>query len=799
MNNLRYWLSLCMIIPFLLILALAPEPGQATQWPPFSFRMLPSYEAGKITYNLKFDNESDRTMADVMFKIPIPEGTRFLEAGAELTTQTGFDGAEVTFFTAVLHRPLRTASFVVEVIDPGRTIFTTQAWIAWQGDQPGDYLTEEISFDITRQPLNWQRPRSRLQLEAGATVANEIISYTIYPKNVGELRMWDLEIHIPLPEGAAFLSAEAPPPFVTNFDGREVSFSILELAQRAEVAPLTLKVSTKGVATPFVTTHAWAVWKNAGRKVGRSVALEEQTVSGDIVVQPHTFQQVTADLIGDVPFSNYDLTSVALQEEADFLKVNFYPAGNLEQIGAPLEYILYIDRDCNLQTGKVRAFRGAEYWVRYRHNRGQAALYNWDAEENNWINPRSLEVNTPADSNVITVRVPYDWIKNERQFCWIGRSRHRTDAFQPIPPTDWIPNGQTPELTQYLPLESSAALVSAATRSFAQIISSDDHSANPLPAPEVGPTSPALPTTFSVADLKGKLAIPLDNGQGFYDVHIFSVPAGQAILKIPNARQPNFRFDGQRLVINREGGGIENVFEYNLVEQTETQVSDASADSHPFYDAWGNRVVYGNSDLIAGKSFILVQCGLRPPHQETEPRCHDISGLGVLSPAGHMGELQGTHPVWAANDSIAYKGCNTWAGAAACGIYIVPATSTKGFSDGFIPTQLSQDTSDIPSDTQGNLIAFTSHRDGNWEAYVMTWDGNNVANLSNSPDSNDGLPTLGPDGSWAAFISDRAGSWAVWATPVAGGPAQKLFDLPVNPAWGDGDRTWTNERISWGP
>jgi hypothetical protein len=275
-------------------------------------------------------------------------------------------------------------------------------------------------------------------------------------------------------------------------------------------------------------------------------------------------------------------------------------------------------------------------------------------------------------------------------------------------------------------------------------------------------------------------------------------------MQIANARQPNFRLDGQRLLVNHEGGGIENVFEYNLLDGTNRQVGDGPKDSHPYYDAGGNRVVFDNPELIIGakgirQPFIFVQCGLLPPHLETEPRCRDIPSLGVLVPAGQMGEIQGTHPVWTSTDMIAYKGCNTWAGARLCGIYIVPSTSTKGFSDGFIPRQLTSDTSDIPSDTKGNFIVFTSQRDGNWEAYVMDLNGGGVKNLSNSPDSNDGLPAISPDGNWVAFVSDRGGSWAVWAVPIMGGDVQKLFDLPADHPWGDGDRNWTNERISWGP
>jgi hypothetical protein len=54
----------------------------------------------------------------------------FLEANAQPTTSVDFDGAEVTFFTPDLYRPIRTAFFVVEVTDPTMTVFTTHAWIA---------------------------------------------------------------------------------------------------------------------------------------------------------------------------------------------------------------------------------------------------------------------------------------------------------------------------------------------------------------------------------------------------------------------------------------------------------------------------------------------------------------------------------------------------------------------------------------------------------------------------------------------------------------------------------------------
>jgi hypothetical protein len=349
-----------------------------------------------------------------------------------------------------------------------------------------------------------------------------------------------------------------------------------------------------------------------------------------------------------------------------------------------------------------------------------------------------------------------------------------------------------------------------------------DSAAGPIEAPEATVSTPAAsPTPVSPPDpstISGKLAVPLDNGRAGYDVHIFSLPEGQEIIRIPNARQPNFHFDGQRLLINHQGGGEENTYEYNLADGTERQVTDAPEDWHPFYDPSGYRLVYGNAKLAYGqpervysesqkkdyftgvhKPFIFVQCGLLPPHQEKEPHCRDIPSLGVLIPAGQSGEIQGTNPVWTSNDMIAFKACNSWSGFGKCGIYLVPSSSTKGLSDGYIPRQLTQGLSDTPTDTKSDLIAFMSTHDGNWEAYVMDLNGDGVKNLSDSPNSSDGLPTISPDGNWLAFISDRDGLWAVWVAPLVGGPAQKLFDLPVAIPWGTKDLDWTNERISWGP
>ncbi len=321
----------------------------------------------------------------------------------------------------------------------------------------------------------------------------------------------------------------------------------------------------------------------------------------------------------------------------------------------------------------------------------------------------------------------------------------------------------------------------------------------PTPAPPTATPSPERPA------ISGKLAFPVDNGGGRYDVFIVSMPDGNQLARIDGARQPYFRKDGVKLLINGQGGGFgENVFEASAAGAVEKPVSGSPTDSHPIYDPDGNRLAYGNPQLAIGSdgnyhSYIFVQCGLIPPSQEQEQTCNDVARFGVLVPAGQVGEIQGSNPVWAANDQIIYKGCNSWAGGQSCGVFTVGSWANKRSSNGETPRKIADGTSLVPTDTVGNLVALHSVESGNWEAYVMGLNGEGLTNLSNSPTSNDGLPTISPDGQWVAFASDRDGGWAVYVTPSSGGAVTKLFDFPKSNPWGAGsDREWTNERMSWG-
>ncbi|MBN1991429.1 MAG: serine/threonine-protein kinase [Anaerolineae bacterium] len=336
----------------------------------------------------------------------------------------------------------------------------------------------------------------------------------------------------------------------------------------------------------------------------------------------------------------------------------------------------------------------------------------------------------------------------------------------------------------------------------------------PLPpnTPTTAP-APATPTPAAPADtptperppLSGKLAFSVDDGAGKFDVYIVSVPDGQQLGLIKGARQPYFRSDGVKLLVNGQGGGFgENVFEAGDNGNVEKAVTGSPTDWYPVYSPDGGRVAYSNEQLALGSDssyhpYIFVQCGLIPPSQEGDQTCQDVARFGILVPNGQIGEIQGSNPIWATNDHIIYKGCNSWAGGGSCGLFTVGSWANKRSSNGETPRKIGEGTSLIPTDTKGNLVAYQSRESGNWEAYVMGLDGGGAINISNNPSSSDGLPTLSPDSRWVAFASDREGGWAVYVAPATGGEATKLFDFPKPNPWATGDRDWTTERMSWGP
>lgn len=150
-------------------------------------------------------------------------------------------------------------------------------------------------------------------------------------------------------------------------------------------------------------------------------------------------------------------------------------------------------------------------------------------------------------------------------------------------------------------------------------------------------------------------------------------------------------------------------------------------------------------------------------------------------------EMFGEYPTWLSDGRIVYKGCDLQGG---CGLMVISG-------EGGTPQGITADPGDTAPASYDSKIAFMSHRDGDWEVYMVNADGSGLKRLTNNP-ANDGLPTWSPDGRLIAFISDRDGAWGVWVMNADGGDQRQLFALEGEYSPRSGQQ-WTTERIDWAP
>ena len=87
------------------------------------------------------------------------------------------------------------------------------------------------------------------------------------------------------------------------------------------------------------------------------------------------------------------------------------------------------------------------------------------------------------------------------------------------------------------------------------------------------------------------------------------------------------------------------------------------------------------------------------------------------------------------------------------------------------------------SGESGDLIAFTSDRDGDYEIFVMNADGSEVRQLTDN-DDDDGLPAWSPDGKRIAFTSDRDGDDEIFVMNADGTDLHATGQQGAWPSWG---------------
>ena len=73
----------------------------------------------------------------------------------------------------------------------------------------------------------------------------------------------------------------------------------------------------------------------------------------------------------------------------------------------------------------------------------------------------------------------------------------------------------------------------------------------------------------------------------------------------------------------------------------------------------------------------------------------------------------------------------------------------------------------------GGRIAYASHRDGNWEIYVMRADGSAQTRITHN-DVQDRFPIWSPDGKRMLFGAQRGSGWELWVMDADGSSQRRL-------------------------
>lgn len=106
--------------------------------------------------------------------------------------------------------------------------------------------------------------------------------------------------------------------------------------------------------------------------------------------------------------------------------------------------------------------------------------------------------------------------------------------------------------------------------------------------------------------------------------------------------------------------------------------------------------------------------------------------------------------------------------------------------DGVSVVQLTSDSADDAFPTfspDGQHIAFSSTRNGNWDIYVMDSDGRNVVQVTSSP-MQELHPSFSPDGNRLVYCAGgtRSGQWELWTVDLSSGE-KRMIGYGLFPSW----------------
>jgi Tol biopolymer transport system component len=254
------------------------------------------------------------------------------------------------------------------------------------------------------------------------------------------------------------------------------------------------------------------------------------------------------------------------------------------------------------------------------------------------------------------------------------------------------------------------------------------------------------------------------DGQGSILAQSLAPGAAPDVI-LPNASQPSLYRDSGRLAMRSSRSDLLGIGLYDLGSREIIGVSSHQEDSLPRWNPAGDRLVFASTR-----------------HGDRRWRIYTAPASGNQTAQ----ELTfGLDPDWHPTDNrIVYKGCDDTG--ERCGLWLMDSNGDNRSA----LTQNQTDSRPIWSPDGRTVVFMSESRHNNWEVYSIDMGSALVTRLTDDG-ALDGLPTISPDGSRVAFVSNRAGEWGIWVVPITGGNAQRVItigrDLP----------NWLEQGIDW--
>jgi Tol biopolymer transport system component len=306
--------------------------------------------------------------------------------------------------------------------------------------------------------------------------------------------------------------------------------------------------------------------------------------------------------------------------------------------------------------------------------------------------------------------------------------------------------------------------------------------ATPLPAATVSPT--AQPTLTGsgggviafVSDRVGSGELFLMNADGTDQRQLTQSSSSV------NIDYPAWSPDGKQVVYQaRQAGGRANLL---LIDVEAVLGSAAGAQPQKLTSkldsqrpAWSPDGTWIAFDAWNGRSTSI--CAIQP--SGGEPQCLTDTGLDADVFA----------PSWSADGSMIACALHSHPGGENLGwrIHILDVEAARevhGGNNMYALLPAAENDQDTPAwSPDGQRIAFSEVRDGQWDLFVVDVDGTDLRQLTTSS-ADDLHPTWSPDGSALAFQSNPEGQWDIYMINQDGTGLRQLTANPANdcnPSW----------------